>query len=256
VMAQLNVTIGVLLLGYLDDSSAVGQFSVAQKIPLALLGIVQLWSATLYPQAAQLVEHQRDELRRRISLYMSLALSLGLPLAAGAALLGPDLIPVLFGDDYGPAGDAFPIVVASLALALLTVNTGSVLAAGGQDRRYAAGRTLSAATTLLAGLVLISAWGLLGAATAMVIGEAVALGYMTRSYQRLVGPVGMDWGRGARALAATAVMCGLLVAMGDAVPVIARLGIAIGAWTAAGALVGVVRRDELRGLRRAETETS
>ncbi|MDX6643511.1 MAG: hypothetical protein QOD76_1473 [Solirubrobacteraceae bacterium] len=248
IAVQVYVSIGAVMLGYLNDSAAVGQFSVAQKLPLALIGVVQLWSASLYPQAAKLMAERRDELRAQVSLFTNLSVVMGLPLAAGAIVVGPDLIRLLFGPAYGPAGPAFAWIMGAIALSLLTVNVSSVLAAGGDERRYAVGRTIGAVASVLVNAAAIPLFGVEGAAATMLIAEALVLAYMFLRYLRVVGPVAVDATRAVRAAAATAIMAGAVLAVGDGVPVLLRIALGVAVYAVAGVAVGVLRRDELRRL--------
>jgi hypothetical protein len=85
---------------------------------------------------------------------------------------------------------------------------------------------------------------------AMVIGEAVALVFMTEGYRRVVGGLELDWARTARALGAAAVMSAVLLVLDDALGPVGRLGVAVMAWMVAAVALGVVRPGELRQLRR------
>jgi O-antigen/teichoic acid export membrane protein len=196
-----------------------------------------------------MAEH-RDELRSQVSLFTSLGLALGLPLAAGAVIVGPDLMTLLFGSAYAPAGRAFVLVMCAVALSLLTVSVSSVLAAGGHERRYAVGRTWGAVASIGGNAVAIPLAGVDGAAATMVFAELVVLLYMLRRYQQLVGPLALDIDRALRAAGATAIMAAaVLLASGLGVGGQIALGIAV--YAAAGVATGLIRRDELRQLLRA-----
>jgi O-antigen/teichoic acid export membrane protein len=250
VMSLIYISIGAIMLGYFKGPSAVGQYSVGWKIPLALLGVAQLWSATLYPQVAKLISDRRDELRAQIKLFTSLGIAVALPLGVGGTIVGHDLIPALFGSRYGPAGDAFSVMIWALALSLLTYNIGTVLAAGGAERRYAVGRTLGAAVAVGVNVVAIPLAGLMGAAAAVVAAEFVVLAYMIYSYRPLMGAVQVDGRRVVGALIASAAMAGALLVVGDSVGVGVRLVIGAGVYVAAALAGGVVRPDELAPLLR------
>lgn len=245
VMVQIYISVGAIMLAYIDGAAAVGQFTVAQKLPLALLGVTQLWSATLYPQAARLMADHREELRAQITLFMRLSLALALPVAIGAALVGPDLIPTLFGAAYGPAGHAFVWIAAALALSMLTVNVSSVLAAGGDERRYATGRVIGAIAAVTLNALAIPALGIDGAGLTLLLAEATVLVYMTARYRRVVGPISIDPRATARVALASAAMAAALIATGG-VEVLARVAIGIAVYAIAAVVLGVVRRDELR----------
>lgn len=250
VMVQVYQSIGALLLGYLKGSGAVGQYGVAQKIPLALYGLVDLWSATLYPQAARLAVNDRAGLRDQVRVFVSLSLALAVPLAVGGAIAGPDLIPLLFGDAYDAAGGAFIVLLAGLAVALVTVNPGSVLAAGGDERRYALALAGGALATVALAFVLIPLDGVTGAALATLGAELAILLFVSRRFATLVGGFAFDSGRALRVLAATAAMAAAMLLVGLVSGVVVQVVTGAVVYVLAAPALGVVRFSELRALRR------
>jgi O-antigen/teichoic acid export membrane protein len=238
-----------VMLGYLDSTAAVGQFAVAQKLPLALYGVVDLWSATLYPQVARLIISDRERLRGQIEVFMTLSLAVALPLCVGGALTGHDLIPRLFGSAYTSADTAFALLLAALSIALLTVNLGSVLAAGGQERRYALAVSAGAVANVLVNFISIPLLGIDGAAAATIAAEVAILVFVARRYRIVVGPLRLDLPRLARIALAVVIMAGVLAALGSSVNVFPRIVIGAFAYVGAALALGVITRSELRMLR-------
>jgi O-antigen/teichoic acid export membrane protein len=247
VMIQIYQSIGAVLLGYLKGSGAVGLYGVAQKIPLALYGVMDLWGATLFPQAATTTDPAA--LRAQVKVFVSLALAVAIPLVAGGAITGPDLIPLLFGDDFSAAGWPFVILLAGLAVALVTINPGSVLAAGGEERRYAKALTGGALLTVALAFALIPADGVRGAAVAVLLAELAILVFVSRRFALIAGGFDVDVPRALRVLAATAVMCGAMLLAGLGAGVLVQIGVGLVVYAVAAPLLGVVRMSELRALR-------
>ncbi len=249
IAVQIYFSIDSVMLGFFEGSAAVGEYTVAYKIPLALYGVLNLWSASLYPQSARLVEEQPEVLRSQVDVFTTLGIGLALPLAAGATVLGPELIVTLFGNGYEPAGTPFVLLTWALAIAVVTVSFGAALAAGGDERRYAWGVSLGALLNILVNLWAIPAFGTTGAAWATVASEALVVVYMVRRYRIVVGAVTLRWDRLTRAVLATAVMVGVLVALPDAVPVLVSLTLGGVVYVAAAILLGAVRTSEIASLR-------
>lgn len=245
VMIQVYLSIGLVMLSFLEGAAAAGQFAVAQKIPLALYGLSDLWSATLFPLVARLMASDRTALREQVAVFVSLSAAIAVPLVVGGALVGDDLIPRLFGEPFAPAATAFAVLLGGLGLALVTVNFGSVLAAGGDERRYAVGVTAGAVLTLVLDAALIPPFGVLGAALAVAIAEVAILGYLLHRYRAMLGAVALEASRLARIVMATAVMAAVLVALADA-DVLVRLAAGAITYLVAAAALGLVPRDVLR----------
>jgi O-antigen/teichoic acid export membrane protein len=247
------LAIGSVLLGYLKGIAEVGQYGVAQKIPLALFGIVNLWSATIFPQATRLIAEDPERLRRQVGAFLSLNLAVAFPLGVGGTFTGEDLIPRLFGDAYEPAGTAFILLMWGLALSVPTATIGGVLAATGHERRYAAGVAIGALASVAVSLVTIPRYGAPGAAGATIVAETAILVLLTRRYRRVIGPIEFDARRIGRMACAALVLAVALLALPDDLDVLVR--IPLGAAVYAGALLGLgaVRPSEI-GLRRPTPE--
>lgn len=254
IAVQIYFSIDSIMLGYFEGSTAVGEYTVAYKIPLALYGLLGLWSASLYPQSARLVEKHPEVLRSQVDAFTSLGIGLALPLAIGTTILGHELVIALFGDRYAPAGTPFVLLTWALAIAIVTVSFGAALAAGGDEKRYAWGVALGAVLNIFVNLWAIPAFGTTGAAVATIASEGLVVVYMVRRYRSVVGPVSLAWGRLARAGAATLVMVAVLVAVPDTVPVLVRLGFAAVTYSLLAVALGAVRVSEISSLRRRRTE--
>jgi O-antigen/teichoic acid export membrane protein len=246
VMIQVYQTIGALLLGYLDSAAAVGQYAVAHKIPLVLYGVMDLWSAMLYPSVTRLAGVDDRALAQEVGRFMTLSLAVAVPLAVGGALVADDLLPLLFGAAYDGAGGAFAILLAGFGLALVTVNPGSALAAGGDERRYAVALVAGAFLTVAAGLALVPAAGPTGAALATVIAEVVILAFVLRRFTTLFGRPPLDAGRLVRVAGLTAVMAGAMVAVGAVAGVVVQVLAGAAVVLAGAPLLGIVRRSDVR----------
>lgn len=245
VMVQVYLTLGLVVIGYVKGAADAGQFAVAQKIPLALYGINDLWNATLFPLAARLMATDREDLRRQVGVFVSLSAGVSLPLVTGGALLAGDLVPRLFGDEFSPAAPSFAIMLVGIALAFVTVNFVSVLVAADDERQYAIAMTLGAVATLVLDLALVPLIGIVGAALAIVCAEVAILGYVLRRYRKVVGAVPVERRRLMRIALATAVMgAGLAVLHGT--DVLVRLGAGAALYALAAVALGVVGRGSLR----------
>lgn len=245
VMVQVYLTLGLIVVGYVKGAADAGQFAVAQKIPLALYGINDLWNATLFPLAARLMATDREGLRRQVGVFVSLGVGVSLPLVVGGALLADDLVPRLFGREFSPAAPSFAVMLVGIALAFVTVNFVSVLVAADDERQYAIAMTLGAVATLVLDLVLVPTVGIVGAAIAIVCAELAILTYVLRRYRAVVGAVPVERRRMTRIVGATAVMGATLAAL-HGTDVLLRLGVGAAVYVLAALALGVIGRGALR----------
>lgn len=244
-MFQIYLVLGPVMLGYLIGSRAVGEYTIAQKIPLALIGLLDLWAASLYAQIARMIDTQRSELLAHLGTLTTLATALALPLAAGATVLGSDFIAALFGETYRPAGPTFVLLVWAFAIALAAVNVATVLAAGGDERRYAVGLTLAPVIVFPSNLLLVPVLGTEGAAVAMVAAEIVMVTFMVLRCRKVFGLPTISRERVGRVMVATIVMLLVLLVIPSEVDVLLRLTIGVVAYGSAALLVRAVRVEEV-----------
>jgi PST family polysaccharide transporter len=249
--------IDAVMLGYLRNPADVGQFGVAYRVPLALVGFGVGYVAALYPHAAALFVEDRERLRRQVLRLASLGAALALPLGVGATVAGSGLMPVLFGSKYAAAGDPFVVLVWAVAVIVVSINFSNVLLACGDERRYALGVAVGAVLNVVLNLVLIPAYGTVGAAVSTLTAELAILAYMLVRFTRVLGPLRFEWGRIGRSAVATALMAGALLAIRDSVGAVPRCAIGAVLFAAFALALRVVTRSELAALlRRREVEAA
>lgn len=245
VMISVYYTVDSVMLGYLRSTEVVGQYAIAYKVPLALIGIAALWGAVLFPHASALAEHDRRGLREQLNLFGSVALVGSFPVLAGALLVQGDLMTRLFGPQYAAAATPFVLLMAAAALILFTISYGTVAVAIGDEGHYAIAVTLGALTNVLVNAVAIPLAGMTGAAAATLLAEVVVVAYIMVRLRRALGPLSLEWGRLARALLATAAMTAAVLPLHE-LTVLARVVVGTGVFTLACVLLRVVAPAELR----------
>jgi O-antigen/teichoic acid export membrane protein len=210
VMISIYYTVDALLIGYLRSTEEVGQYAVAYRIPLAFLAFAALWGSVLFPHFSALAARSRQEVREQIGYFASLALVVSLPVLAGALVVGEQLIPGLFGEEFEPAGTPFIVLMFAGALVPFSINWGTGAVSLGDDRHQAYAVSLGAVVNLVANLIVIPPYGMTGAAVTTVCAEVVVFAYLIWRIKVLVGHPPLDLSRIGRAAAATAVMVAVL----------------------------------------------
>jgi O-antigen/teichoic acid export membrane protein len=249
-MIQVYYSIDSVLLGYLKDTEAVGQYAVAYRVPLGVFAFAAIWVAVVYPHASAMFVKDPERLRRQVQTFASYSVAIALPLGVGATFAGAGLMPELFGSQYGPATTPFILLMWAIAVTMVSVNFGNVLLGAGDEKRYAVGVTVGAVVNVALNLVLIPPAGTAGSAIATIASELAVVAYMVRRFGIVLGPVRLDRGRVARALGASAVMAAVLIALGDSVDPVVKVAIGAVVYVVAALALGVVTRDELRAIRR------
>ena len=249
VMISIYYTVDALLIGYLRSTEEVGLYAVAYRIPLAILSFAALWGSVLYPHMSALAERSRGEVREQIGYFASLALVASLPMLAGALVVGEQLIPGLFGQEFERAGTPFIVLMFAAALVPFSINWGTSSIALGDERHQAIAVTLGAVLNLVANLFVIPPYGMTGAAVTTVCAEVVVFAYLIWRIKVLVGHPPLDLVRIGRAAAATAFMVLVLVlAVPDSWTAGSKIALGIVAFAVVAAPLRIVRPDEIRAL--------
>ncbi len=247
VMISIYYAIDSVMLGYLRGTDEVGQYAVAYKVPLAVIALAALWASVLFPYASALGLSDPGRLRHEVGEFASLFAVAALPIGLGSALVGTGLMRDLFGDQYGPAGTPFVLLMFAAALVVVTINYGTVAQAIGEERHFAVAVTAAAALNLGLNLIVIPPFGMTGAAAATIAAEVLVFALVWMRLRSRLGPMPLQWARLVRVACATAVMALVMVLLGP-LPALVKVSIGAAVYVGAAAALGVVSVAELRAL--------
>jgi PST family polysaccharide transporter len=181
-----NQTIDQLIIGARLDAEALGQYSIAYRLPeLFVLHLCFLISGALFPAYAK-VSGDPERLRRGYRSALRLVSLVTVPLGVGLALTAPDVVPVLFGPQWDPAVPVMQLLACTAVLRSLSFNVGDVYKAVGRvgvlNRLAVLSLVVSIPVLWLcapSGIVAISL-GLLGVSTAMTAVRLVVASKLMR----------------------------------------------------------------------------
>jgi lipopolysaccharide exporter len=165
-----NVMVGRLL-----GAAALGNYSLAYNIASApIIVVVFSLSKVLFPAYAEIASEHPQRLEEAFTKVFSISSLILLTIAVPSFLLAGEIVQLLFGGRWTSAGTvlrilAFAIPVRGLALLMSTVFFGL-----NRPKQVAVGRTLEAVVFLAMLYPMIIAFGLAGAAWAVVIAYAFA----------------------------------------------------------------------------------
>lgn len=230
-MTQLVYHAGVIGLRHVQaDTAIVGQFGIAMQIVVALLMVPQSFAVAYLPALSRGDRHGGRQIPA-LQLVLKLVVFGGGGVGVAAAAYGPGLVALALGDDYRPAGEALGILCWGLgAFAVATLLIQSLLALNRRAQAAAIGAAMVVVNVV--GLVLLSPFGALAAATAS-LSIAVAVGFLAAdaAFQRRVEEARPLWWAVPLALvgAAAALVYGLPFDPRLTAPIVLA-GLVVGAW--------------------------
>ena len=237
----------LILLRFLRDRESVGLYAVAYTLVSFIVNIGAAYFLTLLPGLTR-TSDVLDDHREVYDTAAAHVFAVGLPIAAGGALLSAQIIDTIFGSGYSESAPALRILVWAIPVSLLRdVPVMALLARGREDKIFRL-TALAASLSIVLNLLLIPPFGLAGAAVATVVTETarmVVAVVAVREYGIPVTILSRFW----KATAAAAVMATLLIVIAPQTLWIAVLT-GVAGYVAALALLGGIslRRGGLPSL--------
>lgn len=182
-----------LFLGVFLSPTSIGYFAAA----LGLAGLIeqvmlQISPALIVNFTEAHAKNDRQMLNAAYSRVIRIVALVMLPISFGGAAITPDLLPLIFGDAFGPAIPAAATLLAFVWLAGLSVIAWGAISAAGRSGLLLRVQVISGILTILLLVVLVPRIGLEGAALAratIVTLTFTLLGWTAWRYVQIAVPV-------------------------------------------------------------------
>lgn len=159
-----------ILIGYYSTTNDVGLYRISLQLASFALFAALALNTILYPKFTSWKE---DERRAWISSTLARAISysllLALPVCIGGALLSDKLLYFLYGSPYESAGPALILLLAAQVAYVFVYLWSMTLSALGLPRIAAVAALIATAVNFPLNLILIPAYGITGAAGAILV---------------------------------------------------------------------------------------
>lgn len=172
---QVSSRADVVLIGFLIGASAVGIYNAAYRIVFFFMFAVAFISLALLPAASKLYYSSLDDFYNLLEKSMGFVFLFGFPIAMGTWLIAPDLINLIFGDDFIESGIILQILSFILFITLLKSVMALFLTASDQQHISARCQWVAAMLNITGNSILIPYMGIKGAAFATIFSEFVLL---------------------------------------------------------------------------------
>jgi len=174
----------------------VGHYNAAYRVILVAVALSAGVCHGIFPRIVSLRE-KADYARasQMVGGALRVFLLLGIAMALGGMLIGEELMTLLYGDEFQPSGMPFVILCLLIPLSAAANIIGHALEAGGDQQQVMWINLRSACFNVVANLLLIPRYGMLGAAFTTVLTEAATIAQMTWCLRRetipTVDPTGL-----------------------------------------------------------------
>ena len=168
-------SINIILLSYFLSESQVGLYSAAFQLMLPLSLVYHNVVLSIFPLMVRRFESSFRALRQVVELVEESFLALALPSVVTLYVLAAPILTLVYGEAFREAAEVMRIVACVLIFDVLTIVLGQVLLASLREKAALRVVAVNAAVAVAAGFLLIWQFGLVGAAVAAVLVQAVDL---------------------------------------------------------------------------------
>ncbi len=158
-----------VLLGIMQNETAVGFYSVPYKLTFALQFLPMAFAAAAYPAMSYAFAHDKEHLKRIFEQTFFYLWFLSIPIAIGVYVLADEFVLLLYGDAFIKSIPALKILILSLPFIFLSFPLGSLLNATNQQKKNTRNFGMVMVINILLNLLLIPRWSFIGASIAGLI---------------------------------------------------------------------------------------
>jgi glycosyltransferase involved in cell wall biosynthesis/O-antigen/teichoic acid export membrane protein len=134
-IAAIGLNLDYILVGHFLGSGVLGLYTLAFKLPDATIGAAGWVGSRVLLPAFLNLGGQRDRLADGCLQALRVAVAVLLPLGAGLCVLAPQIVPLLFGEQWSPAIPIVQLLVVSACLGGALQVVGAAFMAAGQPRK-------------------------------------------------------------------------------------------------------------------------
>jgi O-antigen/teichoic acid export membrane protein len=163
-----------ILLSYIKGDQEVGYYNAAYTLVNSLLLFATTFTSTLLPRLSALFAADFEVLGKLYRTAFKYLLFVGVGSAVGAMILAGPILNFVFGGKFLPGAAALSILVWASALMFVNSLQGSLLVASNMKNQLVHLTAAAAVANVALNIILIPAYGIKGAAIAVVVSEFIA----------------------------------------------------------------------------------
>ena len=163
-----------IMLGWFRTAREVGLYNAAKRIIQLLYLVSAILALSVLPVFSRLARKREKELKLILEKTVGIVLLIGLPIIIGGFILSKEIILLVFGGEYTESGPAFSILIFTLLLIYPVHIVTNLIIAYNRQTKIIKFWFLGALGNIILNLILIPTWGIIGAALALLAGNALA----------------------------------------------------------------------------------
>jgi len=179
------IQIDIIMLGWLKDATAVGQYSVGSRIIQMLFIIPMLVAGAIFPSTSRLV-FDKERIATITQKAISFMMLIAVPITFGGIALSQRIISKVFGDAFLRGADSFSLLLFVMVMFSATIILDYLLLILNLQKKDMEYTAIAAGLNVILNLLFILRWGIIGAAAATAISQFVNLFLTLRLAHKVV----------------------------------------------------------------------
>jgi O-antigen/teichoic acid export membrane protein len=183
---QVYCNFDTVMLGFFKSEKEVGWYNAAYKIIIVILLAGGIYYNTIFPLVSKFYKSSIDKLKYLIQFTLSLMISIIVPMLILGTLFAAQIIKLVFGDQYQNSTIAFQILLWNAAVILVSSLFGWCLLGCDRQKYYLLSVSSGGVVNMILNIILIPAYGMVGAAIATVSAEVTVFFMVYLGARKLV----------------------------------------------------------------------
>lgn len=175
IFVTIYVLVDSVMLSIMQGNQAVGWYNAAYKIVTVLMFIQSVSNISIFPAMSQLNVNSKIALKKLVDKYFKFMLLISFPLGIGITLLSPNIILLIFGNQYQNSIIALQILIWSGIFTFLYTAFAQLFLATGKQVTLTKITGICMIGNILLNLLLIPKFSYIGASIVTVITEFALL---------------------------------------------------------------------------------
>ena len=175
----------ILIISWMRTASEVGIYSAAIRIVQVFYIVPAVLQLSTLPLFARLANRDNEKFRAGLERIVGLIFLISIPLALGGAILGTQIMKLVFGAAFAPGSLAFKILILTLIVDFPTTIVSAAVFAYNRQKGLIITSLIGGISNVIFDLVLIPRFGIAGSAVATLIAQIASNWYLWHMMKKI-----------------------------------------------------------------------
>jgi O-antigen/teichoic acid export membrane protein len=175
----------IIIISWMRTAADVGIYSAAIRIIQLFYLIPMILQYSTLPVLARLANRDNATFRAALERTIGLVFLASIPLALGGALLGTQIMTLVFGGDYASGGLSFKILMISMLVDYSAIIISGAVFAYNHQKSLIITSAIGGAANVLFDIILIPRYGIAGSAVATLLAQTLSNWYLWHMMKKI-----------------------------------------------------------------------